>query len=339
MKKIIWIGNPYFSDQLSECGWSNVYIKAASEYKIYSYKDLVDEAGFLPDVVVAADFSSPPFVLGIENFPCFTVFYSVDSHIHKWHPYYAQGFDACLVSLGDHLENFKGPYLNENNIWWSPPYAKEEDKPEPNQEKTWDALFVDNVNPEIMPKRVKFMEELKKRLPTFQIRKGDYSKLFSQAKILVNHAGAGDLNFRVFEALGCGGCLVTPRVGHGMDKLFIDGEHLVGYVPEDAGDAAYRIQFLLDHPDVAQHIREQGLNEVNKHHRASHRAWNLTQHLCDIAMNDYGSVVENRKKNAKKICSEFLAAPYLHWANELKDSNQKAALLAAATNKFGLNGI
>lgn len=328
MQRLFWLGQPYFADSLAACGWDNPVIHDFDGHQVFTWEDIIRIAGFEPDVLVVADKSLPPFVLGMENFPCLTVFYSVDSHIHSWHNLYAQGFDACLVSLADNMPQFFGP--GTDRIWWSPPFAANEDQPDPDARQIWDCLFVGNMNPELMPKRVKFMEKLGQLVPGLEVRQGNYKELFPLGRTLINYADAGDLNFRVFEALGCGGCLVTPRIGHGLDKLFVDGEHIVGYAPDDPGDAAYRINFLLEHPEIAAHISQTGLAEINAKHRARHRAEALTDHLCDLAMHDIKTISQARKEKADFIRKNCLEMLYLHWAENLEDPVAKAKFVAAA---------
>ena len=86
MRRLFWIGSPFFWQSLRETGWDEVAFCNFEEPRVLGWQDVVRQAGFVPDVVVVADKSRPPFVLGVEDFPCFTVFYSVDSHIHSWQP-------------------------------------------------------------------------------------------------------------------------------------------------------------------------------------------------------------------------------------------------------------
>lgn len=337
MKKIIWIGGSYFADSLPHCGWEPAYIPTFAQFRTLSWKQIVDLAGFEPDVLVVADSSRPPYVLGVEDFPCLTVFYSVDSHIHSWQPFYAQAFDACLVSLYDHLPTFDGPFLPTERIWWSPAFAKDTDQPDFTAEKKWDCLFVGTDKPELMPQRHRFLQELSARIPGLHITSGAYQKLFPNGRVIVNQAERDDLNFRVFEALGCGACLVTPRIGNGLEKLFIDGEHLVGYSPHDAGDAAYRIKFLLENPGLCEYIGKTGLKEVNARHRAHHRAEAFTDHICDLATHGVEGLIKARKENSAAICSHSLALPYLHWAEAMPEA--APAYLAASKGQFGLAGL
>lgn len=334
MEKIFWLGNPYFAADLENCGWNEVFIHTPEKLKPYTWQDILKLANFIPDLVVLGDSSLPPYLLGVEDFPCPTIFYSVDSPIHSWHPLYAQAFDACLVSLYNHLPNYQGPFLPKERIWWSPPFAKNEDRPNPTIKPSVDCLFVGTINDKLMPKRSAFLNSLKKYIPDLEITSGNYRDLFPRGRVLINYCEHEDLNFRVFEAMACGGCLVTPRINNGLDKLFVDGEEMVAYAPDDAGDAAYRIQFLLDNPDLREYIAKTALEKVNSEHRSIHRAQAFTDHLCDLAMDDLSGLVYKRRSQAEKIRSQCLAGPYSHWAEELADEEMKKAYLQAARGEL-----
>lgn len=339
MQKILWLGEPYFAGALAACGWEKVAIHNPKTYDVHSWSELVALAGFTPDVLVVADSSTPPMALGIESFPCLTVFYSQDSHLHSWHSLYAQAFDAALVSMDDYLQRFNGLFLGKERIWWSPAFARDRHIPDPGAEKIWDCLFVGANDEKLMPRRYAFLRELSGLAPSLRIKNGDFSKLAPQSRIIVNHAESGNLNFRVFDAMGSGVCLVTPRVGHGLEKIFIDGEHMVGYTPEDAGDAAYRINFLLETPGLCEHIAAAGLAEIDAKHRAIHRAQAFTDNLCDLAMLDAGEAIRSRRGMASSIRSQALSVLYLNWANKTPVQHHKKAFACAARGKFGLNGI
>ena len=163
MRHLLWIGHPYFYADLAACGWQESSFCPLDDFRLFSWHDLVKQAGFEPELLVVADKSTPPFVLGMEDFPCLTVFYSVDSHIHSWHPLYAQGFDICLISLRDHAPLFAGPFLPGERIFWSPPYAPDHARPPEKSSQAdgrqWDCLFVGTVN-ENTPGRREFLRWL-----------------------------------------------------------------------------------------------------------------------------------------------------------------------------------
>ena len=332
MQKLFWIGSPFFSDSLTDCGWE-VCACNFNDIQVFTWQGIVQKAGWEPDVVVVADKSRPPFVLGMEEFPCITIFYAVDTHIHSWYPLYGQAFDACMVSLKDDIPTFLDKRLPESRVWWFPPFARNDDLPVPGVTPIWDCLFVGSVN-DTMPKRKAFLERVGKLVPGLQVMQGNYRNLYPQAKIVLNQSEHGDLNFRVFEAMGCGRCLITPRVGHDLVHMFVDGEHTVMYEPDNAEDVAAKVEFLLDDMELTEYIAEQGRLAIDAGHRASHRAQSLTDMLCDIWMNDPQMLIQERLAQAAAIREQYLRMPYLLLAEQMPYPQLQAAYLAAANGTY-----
>ena len=345
MQRLLWIGSPFFSAALSSCGWDAVARHNFEHAAVFGWHDLVSIAGFEPDVLVVADKSRAPFVLGVEDFPCLTVFYSVDSHIHSWQPYYAQAFDVCLASLRDHQSRFAGPYLPAERVWWSPAFAWESDAPEPQTVKDMDCVFVGTVNANL-PLRAAFLERVGRGVPGLQVVTGQYRQLYARARVVLNHCEHGDLNFRVFEAMGCGGCLVTPRIGHGLTDLFTEGEHMLCYaadtsdagagvaVAEAADQAAAQVRYLLEHPDAATRMGQAALACIDGGHRAVHRAEAFSRGIRDLLARD-PQIVARRRSKAGAVLKDYLRLPYLHWADQLRSTGLSRAYLAAARGEFG----
>lgn len=349
MPRLLWIGSPFFSDALTSCGWDAVVLHNFESLSLYGWRDLVRVAGFEPDVLVVADKSRPPFVLGMENFPCLTFFYSVDSHIHSWQPFYAKAFDGCLVSLRDHLPRFSGGRLMPERVWWSPAFAAAADLPEPEAVKEQDCVFVGSVNGNL-PRRTAFLRELGGLFPGLCVTSGAYRQIYARARVVLNHCEHGDLNFRVFEALGCGCCLVTPRIGHGLTELFTEGEHMLCYTPEapcacattdapdacdganaaaSAAEALACVRHLLAHPQEARRMRTSALASIDAGHRAQHRALAFTRHAFGL-LADKESIVSARRAGAGALRNTCLRFLYLHWAEETLDNSVREAYLAAA---------
>lgn len=334
MDKIFWLGNPFFVDSLKQCGWQNVASHYFHGAAVFGWEDIVRIAGFEPDVVVAADKSIAPFVLGMENFPCLTVFYAVDTHIHSWQPYYAQGFDACLVSLRDDLPQFKGRILDAQRVWWSPPYAKPGDLPNPAAQKIWDCAFIGSCDAATMPRRAKLLQALQTKVPGLEVHFGNYREDFPKARVVLNQSEHDDLNFRVFEAMGCGSALVTPKLGHGLDDLFENGVHMLEYEPDNAEDAAAKINYLLEHQDERQEMEQAAVAAIDASHREIHRARQFTGNIRALAAQGTSEIIARRRKNAKQICRQYLSLPYLLWAEQIDDANIQAAYVAAARGEF-----
>lgn len=357
MSKLLWVGSPFFAKDMARCGW-DVRLHNFEHAAVLNWQDLVKIADGPPEVLVVADKSRPPFVTGMERFPCLTVFYCVDSHIHSYYPYYAQGFDVCLVSLKDHIPRFRNMELTNERIMHCPPFAKDFDlPPDPGAyeaedlsvllaawpQRDWDLLFVGTINSENTPLRKEFMQALSRELPGFQVRRGAYRKLYPKARLLLNHCELGDLNFRVFEALGCGGALLTPLVGHGLTEMFEPEKDLFLYEMNNYADAALKVRKLLDNPERCLAAAKSGFARVNACHRAIHRAEALNRHLLGLAASsvsdmrpcgksgiDYRGVIQPRLSRAGEIHRKYLRFMYLLFAENMPQSALRAAYLQAA---------
>ncbi len=314
MKSIVWLGNPFFHKALASRVQRVHYFRLDSPRPI-SWSEILHQAGFAPDALVMADKSWPPVISRIENFPCLTVFFSVDSHIHGWHSVYAQAFDLCAVSLRDHIPRFHGPWLDSSRVLWLPAYAKDEDIPAGPAEMLHDLLFVGTVDVERTPGRMAFLERLGARMPGLAVRRGDYRRLFPQGKIVLNHAERGDLNFRVFEALGCGACLLTPKVGHGLTDLFEDGKDLFLYDPEDMDGLVGLVDRLLSDEGLRRRVAASGQAKVDQNHRARHRAGAFHDFLD---AQDASGLVRRRLEHAATIHDGALKLLYLHLAETVE---------------------
>ena len=328
----IWVGNPFFQSALSDLGWRVHYIHPGLD-SVYTWENLVAEAGFTPDIVVVADMSRPPFVVGMEKFPCLTAFYAVDTHIHSWFPHYAQGFDICLVSLKDHIPLFKGADLADNFVWWSPPYADPSFQPRPcdPEQESWDVLFVGTVDKNINPERCAFFEELRPLLPGLHITRGSGSKLYPQAKIVLNHSIHNDLNFRVFEVLGSGRCLVTPFVHHGFSDLFTHGADLFAYDQNDVPGLAKLCEALLKADARRENVAASGHAKVAEQHYKHHRAETFAARVVPLFVSgEAKNMIAARLRQAPSIHAKWLKLLYLHHAETAGNEKIGAAYLAAA---------
>ncbi len=272
---IAWVGGMFTQHHMEALGHRVVRLPLTAP-GAFSWEDIVQRCGGAPDAVVSLDRSLPPPLLGVERYPCLTAFHCIDSHIHGWYPLYAGAFDLCAVSLKDDVATFEAE-LAPGRVVWLPPFAEDRCQPRAVSEadKEFDLLFVGTVDPETTPLRHAFLERLGRLLPGpagLAVRRGDYTQLFPKARVVLNIAERGDLNFRVFEALACGSCLLTPRIGNGQGELFEDGVHLVTYAPDDEADAAEKARALLADAARRDALARAGFQAVDEAHRPMHRA-------------------------------------------------------------------
>ncbi|WP_176629251.1 glycosyltransferase family protein [Desulfolutivibrio sulfodismutans] len=321
--RIAWVGrHPLDAGMRAVC--PGVAVVPLDPLQVLSFDDVVRLAGFAPEVIVYSDKSGPPPFSGLERYPCLTVFYCVDSHIHAWYPDYAQAFDLCAVSLRDHLPRFVSR-LGAERVMWLPPFPRQEDRPK-DAPKIHDLLFVGKVDPVLTPGRHAFLAELGRLVPGLCVTRGAYRDLFPTAKLVLNVAEGGDLNFRVFEALACGACLLTPEVGHGQSELFTPGEHLFTYPPMDVRAVAELTAGLLADAPRRERVAAAGEALVRSRHRPEHRAAALVDFIQ--GHRPFAGLIAARQATAASLFSRVLRPLYLHWAEALHPSPEAAVYLA-----------
>ena len=329
---LVWLGPPFFYSYLQSCGWTVVQA-GHDPLRPRTWEDILSLTdGRTPKVLLVADSSIPPPVIGMENFPCLTVFYAIDSHIHSWYPLYGQGFDLCLVSLRDHLPLFARGRLSADHVRWNPPYALDHHRlPSDSPEMEWDLTFVGTVDPVRTPERHAFLTEVRKRFPGLHMTTGSFTDPYSKSRLILNECTYNELNFRVFEALGCGRCLLTPGIGPALTDLFTDGKELFLYPTRDVSALLDLTQRLLDNDTLRQEVAHAGLAAVDAKHRASHRASALDAWLRMLfSSREAAETVENRLRAARGIHQDILRFMYLLHAESVSAPQLREAYLRAA---------
>lgn len=108
-----------------------------------------------------------------------------------------------------------------------------------------------------------------------------YGQLFNSKIVLNNHLdSAGNMcgNIRLFEATGCGACLVTDYKENLSDYFEIDKEIIVYNSPEECVE---KIQFLLNNENIRKEIAEAGQRKTLEKYNYEKRS----QKLLEIVMN------------------------------------------------------
>lgn len=224
--------------------------------------------GFSPEVILWHDNSMPALLMsGLESCEIPLVLYSVDTHHHHdIHSFVAPLFDHVMIAQRDYAHHFTRS--GTPTTWlplWAPRFV------EAQTEKRWPVSFVGNLNPKLNPRRVRFFDALKDRIP-IHIAHGNYWEIFPFADIVVNQTVKGDLNFRVFEAMMCGSLLLTEKTPNGLLDIFTEGEHLITYTPDAVEEVIVKVSELLSNPSAMRDMARRGRDEILARHTAMHRA-------------------------------------------------------------------
>lgn len=273
--KILVLNQKWFVDEWRSLGHDVLTYGMRRDLDVYSDTPFIHidsivrtlPNNFVPDVIVYLDNSMPMFVRGIEQSEIPSLFYSVDAHHHiDQHKYWSLMFDYTLVAQRDYLPHFSdiGSIAEWLPLWASHPIT-----PESNKKPS--AIFVGNLDRKLHPERTAFLDELSKLAPV-EYQMGEFWNIFPKYEVVLNQTVKGDLNFRVFEAMSSGSCLLTEKSAHGLFDLFNEGEHLVSYSRGSASEAADRIRELLNDPPMCHRIGEAGRAEILAKHTESHRA-------------------------------------------------------------------
>ncbi len=227
-----------------------------------------------PDlVVVKTDASRRNFARNLDAFDCPKVLIVGDTH-HMQTPVRSLLTYASMESfdriIADHTRHHAHYFIEAGfeNVHWIPAvdYALRlrEISPEPVRPLT----FVGQAS-RFHPYRRHVLESIKAAgLPLEMLRASpeDTPSIYAQSQITLNCSLNGDLNLRVFEALGAGGFLITDALTpeSGLDLLFEDGRHLIFY--RSPAELAEKIRYYLDHPAEAMTIRTAGQQELLARH-------------------------------------------------------------------------
>lgn len=173
-----------------------------------------------------------PAVLGFvpSAFGATTAFYAIDSHRmfarHVGRDRVAE-FDHLFVAQKDFLPRYEAAGCRR--VHWLP-LAHDPAIHRPlGLPKRRGIVFVGNPWPGT--ERGQVIERMRREADmevawAYQL---DMVRAFNEARIVFNRSLSGDVNMRVFEALGCGAFLLTDRCANGFEELFRVGEELVGY--------------------------------------------------------------------------------------------------------------
>ena len=197
----------------------------------------------------------------------------IDTHMNfPWCLEKASHFDYVFAAQQDGARELQDAGIS--TAQWLPLACDPEiHRPYPS-EKQWDFSFAGNL---IGQERCELLETLAAKFPTHFIGQKyfeEMAQVYSASRLIFNRSVKNDINMRVFEAMGCGGLLITNDLSdNGQTELFDDNKHLVTYTcPEELLD---KVNYYLKHESERGQIARQGHELVLSQHTYQHRVQTL----------------------------------------------------------------
>jgi hypothetical protein len=257
-------------DVLTVSGMASADVRLAEPMTAAKFLEVLGARGFRPDLVLWYDACQPPWVFGFERLPSVVIGYSVDQYMHPWHVPYSAAFDAVLVAQKDYLPLFADSPTGRP-AQWLPLFCDPARDLDPGRERDIPVSFVGTLDGAANPGRKPFLDAFKTVAPLF-CKQGAYAPIFGRSRIVLNQSAAGELNFRLFEAMACGAAVLTEATGNGLTELFTPGTDILTYARGDAKTAAATAQAALADPAALAALAAAGKRQVLANHTLVQRA-------------------------------------------------------------------
>lgn len=235
-------------------GWTpNWYLR-----ECYSIKHALKQNGIDSDIwgsghdnfLIMPNFDEYDSIFCIENYDfswlpnlssvkCPKIYWTIDLHCQDMSIYanVIRDFDIVLHSTKSLIPLLKNVSSNKKHIYF--PNGFDDRYFRKNSvTKTRDFVFVGSKN----PARKEFIERLERdcSLNYFFATGQDMIDIISSSKIHFNHSISCDVNYRNFETIGLGCCLLTNKLDELQDLGFVDGENCLLYDSYEEAVEKYR---------------------------------------------------------------------------------------------------
>lgn len=229
--------------------------------------------GFEPDILFQRERLGPRLLLaGLENIPAVRVFWALDPHLNAfWHAPYARLFDLVLSTQRRWMPNLGacGAARVRHLPWHAPdsPFV-------PFAQRQRLAGFVGRLGP-TRPVRTWLAELLRRLLPQdFALEDNlDFQAMldfYRHTKAVPNESITGEVNFRLFEAAGCGCVVLAQDLGQEQAGLFEPGREML--VCADALELAENVRVLAKSPRLAEALGRAAWERAQAEHLPLARA-------------------------------------------------------------------
>lgn len=242
---------------------------------VFHLPGLLAEHRFTPDLVVQQEqLGQRTFFRGLDELPCPTVFWAIDTHLNLfWQRWYGLLFDAVLtphVSLFMALPPLLRPPGLGRFAWPGSARAFR-----PHGERGRSLSFCARIDAH-RPVRV-WMTELLAPLG-LHLEDGlswpEMMALYDDSRTVPNESIANEVNFRLMEAASSGCLVLSPDVGEDQNALLEPGAECLVY--KDGLELFDFAVWAGAKPDKAERMGKAAWRRIRAEHLPQHRATTLT---------------------------------------------------------------
>ncbi|KHK03041.1 glycosyltransferase family protein [Desulfovibrio sp. TomC] len=269
------------------------------------FLDLLRAKALIPDLILWSDACQLPWVFGFHTLPSVVIGFSVDQYMNPWHIPYSAAFDTLFVAQKDYLPLFAASPTNRP-ARWMPLFCDASYDRDQEVSRDIPVSFVGTLQSPANPQRKPFLDAFRANAPLFATS-GRYVPIFSRSQIVLNQSAAGELNYRLFQAMACGACLLTEDTSNGLSDLFTPGEDLLTYRRGDAGHAAAVARAALAHPERLAAMAANAKRKTLARHTVVSRA----RQILDTAVELAASGAPTRRLAAMERVEPLLRKAYV----------------------------
>lgn len=248
---------------------------------LVEFWNILQSRRFFPDLIFWADTCQAPSVIGFETLPSLTVGFSIDQYCNPWHVPFGHGFDGMLIAQQDYVPLFEQARANRPapGVAWFPLFCNPTQDRDLRQERDLPMSFVGTLHGGMNPERAPFLNAVKTKAPLVLLQ-GEYAPVFNRSRLVLNQSAAGELNFRLFQAMACGAAVLTEETSNGLHELFTPGEDVLTYSRNNPDHAAAVAAEALreEGREKLAEIAARGRRKVLAQHTATARAKTILQH-------------------------------------------------------------
>lgn len=215
------------------------------------------------------NFDDYDFILNCENYDSgwvpdlslykrpFKMLWSIDAHCRGVDIFEKEfergGYDVLLQST----KNF---VTKDHHYWWANSFCDEKINKINTKKEYWLSFVGNYVNRKPIIDSLESKHGLNKFI---SVRGDEMVKKINQSHIHFNMNISMDLNYRHFETIGCGTCLITSWSQMAEDLGFVDGENVIFF--KSTKELDEKLKFYKENKIDVKRIADNGYSLSKKH--------------------------------------------------------------------------